>query len=922
VVATLPTGTDLFERSADPGAAQRAVEALTAAAPERAERMVSDEPALEAFVVVAGASPWLARVAVNDPLAIDVLSRLQNEVDVPRGSDPVQRLRRLKELEILRIAARDLTGADDLVAVGASLAALAARLLHASLQTTAVDHGIELADIGLCVIGMGKLGASELNYASDIDVLLVGGADHEGEGHLVRELLRRIRATWKVDLDLRPEGRSGPLTRTLDSYEAYWDRWADTWEFQALLKARAVAGDQRLGERFEAAAGERVWGRPFGADELASLRQMKARAEKQMSTRGLDAREIKRGRGGIRDVEFALQLLQLVHGRLDPSLRVGSTIDAIGALTAGGYITADDGHALDEAYRYLRAVEHRLQLREGEPTHTLPTAAEARTRLARLVGYRDLPGIPAVRQFEADLGRHRGTARRIHERLFFRPLLEAFTFDRGGAMGDPALAAGPMLNEAAIVERLSAFGFTDARRTRQAIRELTSGFSRMSRLMQQMLPVLLDWLSEAADPDEGLLGLRTLADEPHARDRLAAVCRDSPIGAQQLCRMLGTGRRPARELQRHPDALTELATGQLLRWRSREELDREATGITAWRGDASAVGAGLRGFAELQQLRIAARDVLGEASVDDTGRSLADLAEAVVAEALRFVDPPVPIAVVGMGRLGGRALSFGSDLDLLVAYDPPPGWEADEAAEQAEAAVAALRGVISGGTPAAGAYRLDFGLRPEGRHGPMARSIGAYAAYYDRWAQVWERQALLRGRVIAGDPAVAAQFSRVARRFVWERPFTPVEALAVRRMKARVEKERVPAGEDPKFHLKLGPGALSDVEWTVQLLQLQHRVEGENTVSALSELRRAGAVTTADVEVLEESYRFCERARNRLYLTRDVDVAGDSLPGLGPHLSVLARSLGMSASDLRGEYTRVTRRARRVVERLFYGRDG
>lgn len=920
-MATPPTGADLFERSADPGAAQRAVEGLAAAAPDRAELLVSDERTLEAFAVVSGASPWLGRIAVNDPLAVDVLSRLQTEVDVPGGPDPVQRLRRLKDLEILRIAARDLTGVDDLVAVGASLAALAARLLQASLQTTAADHDMEAAEVGLCVIGMGKLGASELNYASDVDILLVGGTGHEGEAHLIRELLRRTRATWKVDLDLRPEGRSGPLSRTLESYEAYWNRWAHTWEFQALLKARAVAGEMRLGRRFEAAASKRVWGRPFGADELASLRQMKARAEKQMSTRGLDAREIKRGRGGIRDVEFALQLLQLVHGRADSSLRARSTIDAIGALTAGGYITADDGHALDEAYRYLRAVEHRLQLREGEPTHTLPAATEARTRLARLLGYRDLPGASAVRQFDSDLGRHRGTVRRIHERLFFRPLLEAFTFDRGGATGGPEPVAGPILNEAAVVERLAAFGFTDARRTRQAIRGLTSGFSRMSRLMQQMLPVLLDWLSESADPDEGLLGLRTLADEPHVRDRLASLCRDSPIGAQQLCQLLGTGRRPARELQRHPDALSELAAGQLLRVRSREELDREAIGMTAWREDSAAVGAGLRGLAQLHQLRIAARDVLGRASVDDTGQALADLAEAVLAEALRFVDSPVPIAIVGMGRLGGRALSFGSDLDLLVAYDPPAGSEPDEAAEQAESVVAALRGVVSGGTPSAGAYRLDFGLRPEGRQGPLARSTAAYAAYYDRWAQVWERQALLRGRVVAGDPGVAERFGQVARRFVWERPFTAGEALAIRRMKARVEKERVPPGEDPKFHLKLGPGALSDVEWTVQLLQLQHRVEGENTMSALHQLRRAGAVDPGDAEVLEESYRFCERARNRLYLTRDVDIAGDSLPGLGPHLSVLARSLGMSASDLRSEYTRVTRRARRVVERLFYGRD-
>jgi glutamate-ammonia-ligase adenylyltransferase len=896
-VATVIAAEEL-DRSADPTAADRAVERICAAHPDAADRLLADPSLRAAVVAVTAASPWLTRVCVTDSLALDVLARLDH-ADLAAGVE-VGTLARAKRLEILRLAARDLLGLDDLETVGANLTELASELLIAACAMT------ERTTDGLAVIGMGKLGGRELNYSSDIDVMLVVPNDSAVD---VRPLLEVARTAWRVDLGLRPEGNSGPLARSLDSYLAYWHRWAQTWEFQALLKARAVAGDQQLGATFDAEASDQVWLRTFGADELRQVRDMKARSERMVTRRGLSQRELKRGKGGIRDVEFAVQLLQLVHGRLDPDLRSRSTLPALRALAEGGYVGLDDAAALEAAYRFLRTVEHRLQLYEDEQTHTLPANREARTRLARVLGYRDTANDTAVAQFDTEMTRHQAAVRAIHERLFFRPLMEAF-----------AAAPSASLSLPAVQERLAAFGFADADRTRQAVLELTRGFSRSSQLMQQILPVLLDWMSTSPDPDLGLLGLRTLATARHSREQLTAVCRESPEGARQLCQLLGTGPRFARDFQHHPDLLNALAARDFPVARSGDELKRGADLSLGWRSGLDGYQHGLFLFVRSETLRVAARDVLDMESVGATGEALTDIAETVIDAAVSRVSPSSPFAVVGMGRLGGHELAYGSDLDLMFVYDLPDGATESDAVELASAAegwATTLVRLIGGSTPATGAYRVDTTLRPEGRHGPQARSLDAYATYYDRWAQAWERQALVRSRFIAGDRDLGARFAALVHRFVWERPLQADEVKEIRRTKARVERERVPASEDPKFHLKLGPGSLSDVEWTAQLLQLQHHVEGTGTVGALTALRAAGVLEADDASELVEAYRFCERTRNRLQLVRDMP--GDSLPTTGPVLTALARSLGTTATGLRDEYQRRTRRCRRVVERLFYG---
>ncbi|MBO0732429.1 MAG: hypothetical protein J2P57_24420, partial [Acidimicrobiaceae bacterium] len=584
--------------------------------------------------------------------------------------------------------------------------------------------------------------------------------------------------------------------------------------------------------------------------------------------------------------------------------RTPATLAALQALADGGYVASDDAAPLADAYRFLRAVEHRLQLEEDLQVHAMPNQAAAVTHLARVLGYRDSPERTASDAFQRVLRRHQSTVRSIHERLFFRPLLEAFT--------SGAQEHGAALSEDAAADRLAAFGFSDAARTRQAVQELTRGMNRTSRLMEQLLPLLLGWLSEGPDPDLGLLGLRSLATGAHRRDQLSGLFRESAEAARQLCQLLATSPAFARDLPRHPDLLTELTDGSMLQPRTRPALDRQARLSVGWRSE-DEVDEGLRHFVRGEQLQIAARDILGQADLGATAGALTDLAESVLSVALDETSPTIPFTVIAMGRLGGGELSYASDLDVLFVCE---SGQTDEA----ERIAAELTRRVNGGTPAARLYQLDTDLRPEGRQGPVVRSLDAYATYYARWAQSWERQALLRGRTVAGDVDLAKRFEAVAAEFVWGRPFAEADVRELRRIKARVERERLPAGEDPQFHLKLGRGSLSDVEWTVQLLQLRHGVRETGTIAALDALERRGVLAAEDGRALRDAYRFCEATRNRLYLVRGSP--GDALPTAGHQLTVLARSLGTTGSGLRDEYRRRTRRCRRVVERLFYGRGG
>jgi [glutamine synthetase] adenylyltransferase / [glutamine synthetase]-adenylyl-L-tyrosine phosphorylase len=879
---------ELIERSADPLAVRATLDRLDGAV---GARLASDPRLARAFVTTVAASRSAARLIHADPAAMAVLADLATAV--PDGSDvDVDGLVRWKRLEQLRIMARDLLGLDDLETTTAALAELATAVLRAAVRIAGVDGG------HIAVIGMGKLGGRELNYASDIDVLFV-----EGDARQARSVLDVARRCCRVDANLRPEGRDGALTRSIESYATYWDRWAQPWEFQALLKAVPVAGDPEIGRRWASAASDALWGRRFDADDLRSLRVLKERAEAEVLRRGLAEREVKRAPGGIRDIEFAVQVLQLVHGRTDPDLRSPTTLTALAEMRAGGYVARDDADGLVDAYRFLRRVEHALQIEDDQQTHTLPTDRDHRRRVARVLGYRGTPESDATDAFDRDLARQRNVVRRIHERLYFRPLLDALA------------GAGRMSPDAAATT-LASFGFADADRTRAAVRELTRGLTRSSRMMQQLLPLVLDWLSTSPDPDLGLLGLRKLASGEQRTMELANAFRDSPEVARRLCQVLGTSGLLGDTLAANPDLIVRLADVDRLQTLDQGALVDSAERALDWRTDVDDRQQALRRWRERHLLGVAARDVFGAADVVTVGADLGALAEASVAAGLASLEPKVPFAVVALGRFAGGELSYASDLDVLFVHEGSTPADHEEGLRVA----AGLRRFLAGPTPARRIYVVDSDLRPEGRQGALSRTTDGYAAYYDRWALTWERQAMARARPVAGDADLGARFLELLDQAVWGRPFTAEDEREVRRMKARIERERIPPGEDPEFHLKLGRGSLSDVEFTVQLLQMRTGTRAPSTVGALDQLASARVVSGEDAEVLRAAYRFCERTRNRWWLVGSAPSAVDALPQRPDDLLHLARSLDTNAARLRDEYRRVTRRARRVVERLFYGK--
>ncbi|MFZ4515596.1 MAG: bifunctional [glutamine synthetase] adenylyltransferase/[glutamine synthetase]-adenylyl-L-tyrosine phosphorylase [Acidimicrobiia bacterium] len=904
-------------RAADPTHARLIIEQLLEANPALSEVWATHPNSREATVAVVCASRSLTRALSTRPELISTLA----DCDTPlthvalRASltdaldaavAPMEALRAWKQEQLLRIAARDLLGFADLPTVGRELAALAEMCLAGALR-------IAEPTIPFAIIGMGKLGGAELNYSSDVDVLFVhDGPLAEGE-RIAKAVLTAMTKpmpqgiVFRTDANLRPEGRSGALSRQLVGYQAYWDQWAQAWERQSLIKARPVAGDVALGNAFTEAAQHFVWNDALDPDAIRSVRAMKQRSEALLRQQGRDTTELKRGTGGIRDIEFAVQILQLVHGRHDPALRRAATLDALDALARGGYIEREDAVRLDESYQWLRTVEHRLQLVDEQQTHTLPGDPAAGMRLANVLGFRSSPEATAWEHFSVSHRAYTQTVRTIHERLFFRPLLER--------MAD----TGP-LSAAAASDRLAAFGFLDAQRTRTAVEELSRGHGRRAQLMEQLLPLLLDWSSVTPDPDLALLQLRKLLeDENRARMTIAAF-RDVPDAAERTCTLLGSSRLLGDALIRQPEYVAILGDDVALQTpRSLEALVHDATATLQWRGDDAERQRALRRFKRREFLRIATRDVLGFADVASIGKELTALADATLTAALGALAPEIPFAIIGMGRLGGGELSYASDIDVLfVTQDSSQQAAAEQLATD-------LLEEISAITPEGQAFRIDLLLRPEGNNGPLARSIDGYREYYARYAATWERQALVRARAVAGDPQLLNAFLDLAHETAFRPALPEDDRREIRRVKARVERERIPTGEDPQLNLKLGRGGLVDVEFTAQLLQLEHggnsphlRVPG--TVDALESLRDAGVLGADDADALVEAYRHCERIRNARYLMTGRPI--DSLPTVPEDAQKLGRLLGYldrPQADVREDYKRLTRRARAVVERVFYG---
>ncbi len=862
------------------------------------------------------------QAASSRPSRLGLQAVLRDAVRGRTGTDARDALRRAYRRLLLVLAARDLVGGLAVDDVAGELADLAEAALCAAYDVALAEH--PHYEGRLAIIGMGKCGGRELNYVSDVDVVFVAEpadnvatavaaatmrvcSDVTGEGSL-----------WPVDAALRPEGKSGPLVRTVASHVAYYERWAKTWEFQALLKARPVAGDRQLGEQYADAITPFVWTAAQRPDFVQDVQAMRRRVLEHVPAAEVE-REVKLGPGGLRDVEFAVQLLQLVHGRSDPSLRSPNTLTALDALARGGYVGRDDGARLAAAYRFLRTEEHRLQLQQLRRTHLLPADDAGLRWLARATGHRD------VTSWRVEHDSHNRAVRRLHEKLFYRPLLDAVA---------RLPAEQTKLSPEAAAQRLEALGFRDPAAALRHLEALTRGVSRRAAIQRTLLPVMLSWFADAADPDAGLLAFRQVSDALGSTPWYLRVLRDEGATAERLARLLATSRFVADLLGRAPEAVALLGHDDDIRPRPAAALNAELLAAVRRNDDWENAVAVARGVRRRELLRIAGSDLLGLLDVEAVGTALTDVAaatlEAALATATRKIEAerrasmPVTMALIGMGRLGGGEQGYGSDADVLFVYEPIEGDDSPEHTQAAHDVANEMRRLLALPAPDPPLV-VDADLRPEGRQGPLVRSLSSYGEYYRRWSSVWESQALLRARPIAGDPDLGRRFVESIEPLRY--PAGGLKASSVteiRRLKSRMEAERLPRGVDPALHAKLGRGGLSDVEWSVQLIQLRYggdepRLRTTATLPALATAADLGLLAGEDATTLADAWRMATRVRNGLVLS--TGRAGDVLPTDPRSVSTLARCLGYpagAAQDMVEDYLRAARRARATYERVFF----
>lgn len=863
----------------------------------------------------------------RDELVNSILSAVTSTQDWETGLTQL-RLSYRKELGL--IATIDVTAkaqsANILPGIAAALSDLADAVIEAALflakKYTADSELIELA-----VIAMGKCGARELNFVSDVDVMFVvepiGQVDEAVALEIGTQVAKKIMqacssstahgSIWEVDAALRPEGKAGALVRTLQSYLDYYDRWAQSWEFQALLKARCMAGSAKLGEKFTQSISSYIWQAASRPGFVEDVQAMRERVTDYIPAK--DAQfELKLGRGGLRDVEFAVQLLQMVHGRSDDLVRNPNTLIALEQLATWGYVAREDAATLSAAYRFLRTLEHRIQLFRLRRTHVMPTEAQELRRIGRSMGYT----IDPIDELTKEWKKHAREVKRLHEKLFYRPLLNAVVkLDSSAARLTPEAASA----------RLSALGYKDPDGALRHLEALTSGVSRKAAIQRTLLPVMLEWFAQAPDPDSGLFGFRQVSEALGTTPWYLRLLRDESATAERLAKVLATSKYATDLLLRAPEAVNLLTSTETLTPRTHEELKTEISAIASRYENPTEAVSAIRAVRRRELFRVSCADLLGELDVEEVGQVLTNITDATISGTLeivsRGIENPPPFLVIAMGRFGGGELGYGSDADVMFCFAETADAQLDGNA--AHSLANNLRTLLMAPSPDP-ELAIDADLRPEGKNGPLVRSLTSYSNYYDRWSAGWETQALLRANICAGDVELAKSFIGLINPVRYpENGITENDLREIRRLKARMEAERLPRGVDPTLHTKLGPGGLSDVEWLAQVIQLKFaykfgQLRSTKTIETLRNAQALDLISAQDAQWAIEAWLLCTKVRNAITLVKGK--ASDVLP---TDLADLARVAFLLGYGLRGgqqltdDYRRTTRRARDVIKREFYG---
>lgn len=948
--------------------------------------LVKDGEALKALSTVTALSPFLTTILVRNPSFIDhlflkggvkerkdrstFLKELEGLTEGIDSIDEISRALRLyKQKEFLRIGTRDLIGLAPFEEVGAELADLASAALEIayrfSLKELKKRYGrpVEVLPDGstkeaeFTVIGMGKFGGKELNFSSDIDIIYLYSSDRgETEGGSIRvslhtfyvklsEMITKIinRPTedgfvFRVDLDLRPEGKNGDLASSLRSMEIYYESWGQTWERAALIKARPVAGSMELGERFLRMIEPFVYRRYLDFTAIDEIKGMKEKIDLTLLKKR-ECIDVKLGRGGIREIEFFIQALQLIKGGRDPRIREKNTLKALKRLAEAGYITREEEAFLRDAYVFLRTVEHRVQIIHGRQTHTLPSdEVEVAAMEKGLTGFgRGLKGKTLYERLKEVMdGVHR-----IYEKLFYEPSRAL----RREVPRELVAVFEEAIPEDEALEILANYGFKDQKAALVKLRLLREGppFAHYSMrakvLLKKIAPFLFLRIVSSPDPDMALSNMEKFITTIGARATLLSLLAENREVMEALVDLFGTSAFLSRFLIEHPEIIDSFITEDMGRGvKTQGEMEGELGKILEKEEDYEETLNAMRRYRNTEILRIGVNDIKGRIGPEEVSLQITSLADLFLEKAfklawkeltLKYGDPlsedgeVLSFAILGMGKLGGMELIYGSDLDIIFVYSEGGETKGPKVitgheffAKLAQRIISILTITTSEGY----LFKVDTRLRPSGSAGPIVTSLAAFRLYHEEKAWLWERQALLKARFCAGHRSFGKRVIDLARRLIHLKPLEREDELEINRLRMRMEKELAKERED-RMDIKLGMGGIVDIEFTVQLLQLKHGKERKaimepNTMKALSAIEREGFLDPSSCYTLREAYYFYRRVENRLRIVED---RGESVILLNdPRLACLARGLGYKDTVSFIKDCRIRREAVRKIYREVF----
>ncbi len=887
-------------------------------------------------------------------------------------------LRIFRRHQMLRIGLMDLLRIAEMHEIASELSRLAEVCLQAALERVERSlkerygrpvietQGDAKKEAGFSVIAMGKLGGEELNFSSDIDLMYIYAADGETEGipgpdggrvnrisnhEYFVKISERLTAAvsektedgfvFRVDLRLRPEGQRGPLCQSLGGCEIYYESWGQTWERAALIKARPIAGDLDVGREFIERITPFVFRKYLDFGAIAEIREMKQKINRDVEQRGGALKDVKLGYGGIREIEFVVQSIQLIYGGRDRSMRERNTLKALHMLSQKGFITFDEHEILSKAYVFLRRLEHMIQIQDDLQTHTISFEPNELRALARRMGYLEI-GKEAERLL-ADYTTHTRQVRRIYDALFgFMPSEQ----DEAMHGMDYAVLLDPETTEHDALDVLKKSGFREpggAYRNLILLREgpaFVHQTPRARRLFNRIFQPLFKEIISSPDPDLALHMFESYLAALGSWDAFPSMLIQNPGLLKIPVSVFSNSEYFGRMLIRSPRLLEELldltepfsaASGPALK----EALLRL---ISAQTGLSDRLDS-LRRFKNREEIRIGMADILSVISQTAASRSLSRLAEACLTGALWLAHEGVSgkkiafdlrdtgLAVIGLGKLGGRELTYGSDLDILFVHSDlaesvmsePTAFEYFN--KVAEKTVSYLSSITREGL----AYRVDTRLRPAGSKGPLSQSIDAFRNYYSGRIQTWERQALINARVVAGDRDVGSECVAMLKGITYKDIERPAAAADIRDMRRRMEME---LGKETAayYNIKQGMGGIVDIEFIAQFLQLIHgaddiRMRTPGTHNALLAIKRRGRMPLEKWMQLWEAYQFLRRLESRMRIVSNQ--ATNELPRVPEKLWTLARRLGYSdeggpaGERLLRDYEAVRSRTRALFEEII-----